>query len=417
MLVNVDPTRRKRQFVLGNGLSGGTTFQTWSAFRSHLRSSTPFDLPKPKILRIANCTVICGAMKTEPNKASLRDIARDAGVSVSAVSFALQNKPHVSVATRERILKIARNLGYAPDARLARVMTQVREVKSKDLLPIAWLNTAEEENAWKRYRFQTPYLEGAHDRALELGYHLEEIWCAQKKMTMRRLSGILYQRGIEGVIVTHPARHLRLDWSHLASVTLGACLMVPMLHRILADTHYNLVLALKSLRRLGYRRIGISLDETMEIASQWTIRATTSAYFSNLPREERVPPLFNPPWWTEGYDRPRKLVAWIKRYKPDVVVGHDNRLEQWIKDAGYEVPEDIGVVHLAVDDDVLDWAGIYSRRRQMGATAVEWLTSLMRNRQFGIPETPLNISIRGTWQNGRTLRTLKQGLPEGNAAV
>jgi len=41
----------------------------------------------------------------------------------------------------------------------------------------------------------------------------------------------------------------------------------------------------------------------------------------------------------------------------------------------------------------------------MGATAVDWLVSLMRNYQFGIPNTPLNITIRGTWRTGITLKS------------
>ena len=68
------------------------------------------------------------------------------------------------------------------------------------------------------------------------------------------------------------------------------------------------------------------------------------------------------------------------------------------------MPEDLSIVHLAVDDDVLDWAGIHSQRREIGATAVEWLVSLMRNHQYGVSKPPLNILIRGTWQTGRTLR-------------
>jgi hypothetical protein len=100
----------------------------------------------------------------------------------------------------------------------------------------------------------------------------------------------------------------------------------------------------------------------------------------------------------------RETIAWLKRHEPDVVVGHDNRLKNWVEEAGFRVPEDMGIVHLAVDDDVLNWAGIHSRRRVGGATAVDWLVSLMRNHQYGLPETPLNILIRGVWQNGKTLK-------------
>jgi LacI family transcriptional regulator len=343
----------------------------------------------------------------EQRKPSLGDIARLAGVSPAAVTLALQNKPRVSPATRARILGIARDLGYSPDPRIASWMARVRDAKSKDLLPIAWLNTAAEEDAWQRYRFQSPYLEGARQRALQLGYRIEEIWCAQEGMTMRRLARILYQRGIEGAIVTFPALHLRLNWDHLASVALGGSLLAPRLHRITADVGFNLLLALKHLKRLGYRRIGVCLQRNTGRASYDNVRAIARDFYLSAAEAERIPPLFHPPQGVRHLDYQDEnepaTVAWLKRYEPDAIIGYDNRLEKWAKTAGFRVPEDVGLVHLAVDDDVLDWAGVHSRRHKIGATAAEWLVSLMQRRQFGVPETPLNILIEGAWQTGRTL--------------
>lgn len=132
-------------------------------------------------------------MSKETDKASLKDIAQLAGVTPTAVSYALRNKPGVSPAKRERILRLAKELGYAPDARIDSWMAQVRAAKSKSLLPIVWLNTAWEKDAWHRYRFHSPYFEGACARALELGYKIEEIWCAEPGLTMKRLTKILYQ--------------------------------------------------------------------------------------------------------------------------------------------------------------------------------------------------------------------------------
>jgi LacI family repressor for deo operon, udp, cdd, tsx, nupC, and nupG len=48
---------------------------------------------------------------------TINDVARVAGVSKGAVSFALNNKPGVATATRQRILDVARDLGWTPSAR------------------------------------------------------------------------------------------------------------------------------------------------------------------------------------------------------------------------------------------------------------------------------------------------------------
>ncbi|WP_318306728.1 LacI family DNA-binding transcriptional regulator [Amycolatopsis solani] len=47
---------------------------------------------------------------------TITDIAREAGVSKGAVSYALNGRPGVSEATRERITEIARRLGWSPSS-------------------------------------------------------------------------------------------------------------------------------------------------------------------------------------------------------------------------------------------------------------------------------------------------------------
>lgn len=47
---------------------------------------------------------------------TINDVARAAGVSKGAVSFALNNKPGVAPETRKRILDVARDLGWTPSA-------------------------------------------------------------------------------------------------------------------------------------------------------------------------------------------------------------------------------------------------------------------------------------------------------------
>jgi AraC-like DNA-binding protein len=47
-------------------------------------------------------------------RVTINDIARQAGVSKTAVSFAFKMPGRLSTETTERILEIARRLGYAP---------------------------------------------------------------------------------------------------------------------------------------------------------------------------------------------------------------------------------------------------------------------------------------------------------------
>ena len=117
--------------------------------------------------------------KLKSARVSIRDIAQSAGVSKTTVCAALQNHSDIGVSTRERIFRLAKKMGYAPDARIASQMASVRKAASKDLLPIAWIDTNPEKDSWRKYKFLSPYLESARERAHSLGYRLEEIWTHQ----------------------------------------------------------------------------------------------------------------------------------------------------------------------------------------------------------------------------------------------
>ena len=54
-------------------------------------------------------------------KPTINDVARAAGVSNATVSYVLSGKGSVGKDTRERILKVVKELGYQPD-RIARTM-------------------------------------------------------------------------------------------------------------------------------------------------------------------------------------------------------------------------------------------------------------------------------------------------------
>jgi len=89
----------------------------------------------------------------------ITDVAAAAGVSVATVSRALRDRPNVSAATRGRVLEIAADLGYVPDARassLASGRTSVMGLVAPDF------------GSW--YASQT--LAGVEHRLAEIGYDL-----------------------------------------------------------------------------------------------------------------------------------------------------------------------------------------------------------------------------------------------------
>jgi LacI family transcriptional regulator len=277
------------------------------------------------------------------DKVSLGEVAKAADVSRATACYVLRNRPGPSQATRDKVLKVAEQLGYAPDARINTWMTRIRDAKSKELVPIAWLNTNLEKSAYHSYRFFTPYFEGAQARAQQLGYRLEEMWAHEPGMTMRRMARILYQRGIEGVIVTNPARHFRLNWDRLAGISLGVTLLAPRLDRVLTDLTYNLLLTMKMLKRFGYRRIGLCLEKDVDNFSNHIVNSVARDFHRFIPDANPIPPLFYRKEGDDDWSVTRKqLSVWMKVHRPDVIIGHSNHLVENIEALGYRVPQDVG---------------------------------------------------------------------------
>ena len=120
-------------------------------------------------------------------KPTIRDIAREAGVSDTAVSLSFKENSRVSTATREKILAIARRLNYFPN-RSARNL-RYGGSRSIGFVVIEITNP-----------FYSRMIRSAERIALELGYDIlfaESYWDPQKEirivssMIENRVSGML----------------------------------------------------------------------------------------------------------------------------------------------------------------------------------------------------------------------------------
>lgn len=346
-------------------------------------------------------------MSERPSRpCSLGDIARAAGVSRMTASYALRNFPRVSAETRQRIREIAEKLGYVPDARIAENMARTRASKAREPVPIAWLTLDVERDAWRKHLHLSPFREGAEKRAIELGYRIDEFFGRASGMTLRRISDILYNRGIRGVIIApsllRGTERLRMDWDRFACISFEKALLAPHLDRVVPDYHHNMLLALKMLRRSGYRRIGVLLSHHFERRSHHAYCSALAYFHSRIPRQECLTPMI---FSVEQSDPSKTKAAldWLRKQKPDAIVCHHSGVPAWLQSVGFRVPEDIGVAHLGIEDDVKDWAGIWQRKREIGAEAVNQVISLLQSQQFGLPSVPRDIVIQGCWRGGRTV--------------
>lgn len=111
------------------------------------------------------------------NPPNLREIARQARVSHTTVSLSLRNHPSIPISTRERIRRLAEQLGYRPNVLISALMSQVRlKVRNSSLEVIAFLTGGASANDWQEHSASVGFYEGAQHRAQELGMRVEPFW-------------------------------------------------------------------------------------------------------------------------------------------------------------------------------------------------------------------------------------------------
>jgi len=337
-----------------------------------------------------------------PVPPTLRDVAARAGVSVATVSMALRSHPRVSVATRMRIQELAREMGYAQDSSVARLMHYLRRKRvEKAPEPLAFVTRLREEDLLRFPTFHRQFL-GATRRAAELGYRLD-FHTVDGMMNERRLGRVLRARGVRGVVIgpqIEPEGRLDLGWEHFASVAIGYSFLWPDTDRVINDKMQSVYLAMLELRRLGYRRPGFVMEQWVDdrLRNHWT-GAFLSCQFRHWPADTHVPPMVHPS------DR-AALVAWFERWRPDVLIGVElaEPLRFLVEDLGVRVPEDVAfaVLDKQTEGPFAGHAGIDQHPERIGEAAIDMLSAYLMRNELGVSGHPRVVSLPGVWVDGET---------------
>ena len=132
---------------------------------------------------------------------NVRHLAKLAGISPSAVSLALRDSPRISAKTKARVLKLARESGYTPDARITDLMRHLRKPRAvRERASFGVISFYDRLRPWEGSRHLGQVHAGMERRARELGYRLEPLWLRAPGMTPRRFDDILAARGLDGLL-------------------------------------------------------------------------------------------------------------------------------------------------------------------------------------------------------------------------
>jgi DNA-binding LacI/PurR family transcriptional regulator len=335
---------------------------------------------------------------------SLREIARQLGVSHATVSMALRNDCRISSKRRQEIQDRAAKLGYRPDP-LLKQLAAYR--KSCGTVPvescIAWLNDWDPPRHYYQFREFHNYWHGAVAAAERLGYRLEEFRLREFARDGENLSRVLAARGIRGVVIPpHSKQQFRFssaNWRDLAVVKIGFSISDLPAHTAGADQYAGGRIAALKMLQAGRQRIGCVLSEDLERNTRGNFAAGfLQARDSRIPKKQRITTLRLD---TTDMRKARKsFLDWFAQSRPDAILFSSAPIERWVRAAGGKVPNQVALAAISILDSPIT-AGLDQLPREVGRAAVELVDSMIVQRQFGLPEHPRCLLIDPVWVFGK----------------
>jgi LacI family transcriptional regulator len=349
------------------------------------------------------------------------DVARVAGVHNTTVSLSLRNCPSIPEATRKRIRAIADELGYFPDPTLqALVAYRKGRISSRPRETLAYITNGNSCWGWRAMPAHERAFMGAQRKATELGYKFEHFWLREPGMNQRRMSDVLYHRGINGVLVAAQEEFgeelSEIDWSRLSAVKIGCFPQTPALHRVTNNHSGMLKLAMRRIVAAGYQRIGMVVTQAWDDVADQAWSAGFHFEQSRMAAAARIPVLRFATDRNElksarpGHQLSNDEAAflkWYRSHRPDVIVGLSPATLGRIVRTGLSIPRDVAYVDLSLERTDSGVAGIRQNGEFAGSVATTMLVAQIQQNQFGLPAVTTSTMVDGAWVDGASMPTAR----------
>ena len=352
-------------------------------------------------------------------RVTVYDIARNVGVSHTTVARALRDSRDVTKRRREEIQRVALEMGYHPDPRLAALANYRKALGPASFQGVvAWINHWEQPDQLRKFGEFERYWRGAEEVAGRQGFKLEDFrWpldCPAK-----RLESMLVARGVEAVLIPPHSDSLdwgEFDWSKFSVLRFGMSVQSPDSNLVTADQFRATAMAVTRMHEYGYRRIGLAVDFDLDAHLGGNYHGGFLWTQMKLKLCPQMPPfaasaaLFrsNPAAEVENLKR------WLARHRPDAILTTQPYLPQMLRDLGYRIPEDIAVAGTSVCDIPVD-AGIDQRSIEIGRIAMQMLIKQINVGEQGTPLNPCRILVEGRWQDGQSVPRRNEKKPNSIA--
>jgi len=327
---------------------------------------------------------------------TIRDVARETGVSTFTVSKALSGKAGVASGTRERVEAVAARLGYAINA-AASLMGQLRGApRGGRQLAVAVL--AENYSS-------TDFLAPCE----ELG--LQGHWFRPSEFASpEEASRVIWHRGISGLVVhsepwSEEGRR-RFDWSRFSVVKPSRAMPDIACHLVQHSAFDFMSKTLVQVVRHGYRRLAVLVMRTHSPQDD------DARYGALMNFEARkLPPGVTCTWREIEGQSPTHLdartLAWLRAERPDVIVAYHWTMIYPLREAGFEIPGQVAlaaVLGQAEPAPGAPWvSGCDLQSAEMDRRMLIILRDMIGRGERGFSAHPMEHVIEPEWIEGETL--------------
>ena len=310
------------------------------------------------------------------------------------VSRALRNDPCVRPEQRERIRRIAKTIGYEPDASLGRYLSLAKQKRSQEsgstIALLRCLNVQKEADRLTRY-MPVAILE---ETARRLRFKIDDFSVEDSPASVERTRRILEARGIRAILLLPCAgKHAiaSFNFGGFVVASIGYGLGNPHLNGVGTDIMDGFRRMLIEYRQRGIRRIGLAVTPFMDSRTNHGFSGALLSFQSGIPAAEKVTP-----FWVDDSDPGRQraeFVRWLKKQKPEVVVGPDEILHDWIDSADLEGQAKPLVFSSDWNRHTSRGPGLDHRRDLVCHYAIEMITNGIVTNQTGIPENSFRMLV------------------------
>ncbi len=329
---------------------------------------------------------------------TLKDIAKTVGVGKSTVSRVLNGTPNpikISEDTSQKILHIAKKMGYQPNA-AARALT------TRKTGHIGFILSDNVTDGWENVYFARQF-SGVEEVCRKRGYGLNtsmynlfniDSFVFPKKVSQKSVDGLILVGYVEGAVV-HRFREFEIP-----CVCIGdnheVSALVPTISSDVVDGLYK---AIQYASKMGHQRI--MYDSGPHYRDREVARLLIRLTVENPETSHCKVMLADIPQNTGDYNEAKPLIEyWIglpETQRPTVVIASDQVLAAFLKEMrkrGLQCPEDISLIS-SCDTHLCEFAdppltAIYQDLRRLGRVAVNMLIDHLEKDKPLTPEMSRN---------------------------